>query len=278
MDNSQLGKRVLLINDMCGYGKVALAAMIPIVTHAKHITTNLPTCVVSNNLELGKFSILDTTEHIRKTFGVFDELGFEFDAISTGFIVSQEQAKLIASYCNQKKQKGTLIFVDPIMGDEGKLYNGVGEITISNMKEMVRIADVIVPNYTEAVYLTGGTYKQSISPAEAQQLIDQLRAIGTKSVIVTSANINGQDSVIGFDHWHQRYFTLPYEVVPVRIPGTGDIFSAVLVSDVMNGKNLEVATQRAMNIVRTLVIRYQNIPEKCYGIPIEECLDEVLKD
>ena len=275
MNNPQLGKRVLLINDMCGYGKVALAAMIPIVTHAGHITTNLPTCVVSNNLELGKFSILDTTEHIRNTFDVYDQLHFEFDAISTGFIVSEEQAKLIASYCNKKKQTGTLIFVDPIMGDEGKLYNGVGELTINNMKELVRIADVIVPNYTEAVYLTGGQYQQSITPHEAQQLIDALRNLGTKSVIVTSTNVSGQDSVIGFDHKSQHYFTLPYEVVPVRIPGTGDIFSAVLVSDVMNGSSLEAATQRAMNVVRTLVVRYQNIPEKCYGIPIEECLEVI---
>ncbi len=258
---------------MCGYGKVALAAMIPIVTHAGHVVTNMPTCVVSNNLELGKFAILDTTEHMRQTIAVYDQLGFDFDAISTGFIVSEEQAKLISEYCRRKRENGTLIFVDPIMGDEGKLYNGVGEVTINNMKELVRIADVIVPNYTEAVYLAGLDYKTSIDNTEAHELIDTLRALGSKSVIVTSSVVDGRDVVIGYDNSTQHYFSLPYEVVPVRIPGTGDIFSAVLLSDVLNGKSLEEATQRAMTVVHDLVYRYQDIPEKCYGIPIEACLD-----
>lgn len=266
-------KRVLLINDMCGYGKVALAAMIPIVTHAGHVTYNMPTCVVSNNLELGKFAILDTTDHIRKTIKVYEELAFEFDAISTGFIVSEEQAKVISEYCQKKSAKGTRIFVDPIMGDEGRLYNGVGEVNVNSMKELVRIADVIVPNYTEATYLTNIPYKESTCLEEAFSVVDALRKMGTKSVIITSAVIDGKTEVIGYDNVADDYFRLPYDVVPVRIPGTGDIFSAVLLSDVLNGKSLKEATQRAMDIVRELVIRYQNTPEKCYGIPVESCLD-----
>lgn len=268
-------KRVLLINDMCGYGKVALAAMIPIVTHAGHVTYNMPTCVVSNNLELGKFSILDTTEHIRRTIKVYDELDFRFDAISTGFIVNEEQAKIISSYCQRKATEGAMIFVDPIMGDEGQLYNGVGEPTVKCMKELVRIADVIVPNYTEATYLTSSIYKENITREEAHTVIDKLRELGSKSVIVTSMIINGQTEVAGYDHIKDCYFSLPYNVVPVRLPGTGDMFSAVLVSEVLKDKTLEEATQRAMDVVRELVIKYKDTPEKCYGIPIEECLDMI---
>ncbi|MCQ2203011.1 MAG: PfkB family carbohydrate kinase [Bacteroidales bacterium] len=271
----QGAKRVLLVNDMCGYGKVALAAMIPIVTHAGHVTYNMPTCVVSNNLELGKFSLLDTTDHIRRTIAVYDELGFRFDAISTGFIVNQTQAKMISEYCQRKAEEGAMIFVDPIMGDEGRLYNGVEEPTIVCMRELVRIADVIVPNYTEAAYLTGMPYKENITTSEAHELIDALRKIGSKSVIVTSAMVNGNTEVIGYDVKENEYFTLPYSVVPVRLPGTGDMFSAVLVSEVLNGKSLRNATQRAMDVVRNLVIKYKDTPEKCYGIPIEECLDMI---
>ena len=273
--NRQLSeKRALLINDMCGYGKVALAAMIPIVTHAGHITYNMPTCVVSNNLELGKFAILDTTEHIRNTIKVYEQLKFHFDAISTGFVVSQEQAKLIALYCQQQASAGARIFVDPIMGDEGHLYNGVSEPAVDNMRELVRIADVIMPNYTEAAYLTHMPYKQDITPYEAREIIDALRQMGTKSVIITSAVVDGQNAVIGYDHALDAYFTLPFEVVPVRIPGTGDIFSAVLLSDSLNGQTLQTATQHAMDVVRNLVIRFRDTPEKCYGIPVEACLNE----
>lgn len=278
MDNSltqrnTTGRQVLLINDLPGYGKVALSAMVPILSHMGYHIYNMPTAIVSNTLDYGKFTILDTTEHIRKSIGVWEELGFEFDAISTGFIVSEEQARLVSDYCQRKAKSGTRIFVDPIMGDEGHLYNGVGEPTINNMKELVRIADVIVPNYTEAAYLTGMPYRESITRAEADEMVARLRAIGTKSVVITSAVVDGQTTVVGYDHEAQSDFTLDYEVVPVRFPGTGDMFSAVLLGDVMNGRSLKDSTRHAMDVIKELVTRYRDNADKFKGIPIESCLD-----
>ena len=86
----QMGKQILLVNDLPGYGKVALAAMMPVLAHMGHITYNLPTALVSNTLDYGKFEIQDTTHFMRNTLKVWQELGFTFDAISTGFIVSHE--------------------------------------------------------------------------------------------------------------------------------------------------------------------------------------------
>ena len=143
-----MSKQILLINDMAGYGKVALSAMIPVLSHMRHNIYNLPTALVSNTLDYGKFEILETTDYMEHTIQVWEKLGFSFDAVSTGFIVSEEQAKLIAEFCRQQREKGTAIFVDPIMGDEGKLYNGITEKTISHMRELVRVSDYMVPNYT----------------------------------------------------------------------------------------------------------------------------------
>ena len=267
------GRQVLLINDLPGYGKVALSAMVPILSHMGYHIYNMPTAIVSNTLDYGKFTILDTTEHIKKSIAVWEELGFDFDAISTGFIVSEEQARLVSDYCQQKAKKGTKIFVDPIMGDEGHLYNGVGEPTINNMKELVRIADVIVPNYTEASYLTGMPYKESITRSEADEVVMRLRGIGAKSVIVTSAVVEGQTTVVGYDNENGENFRIDYEVVPVRFPGTGDMFSAVLLGDVMNGISLRESTRHAMDVIKSLVIKYKDNVDKFKGIPIESCLD-----
>ena len=55
--------RILLVNDMAGYGKVALSVMIPVLSHLKFETFNLPTALVSNTLDYGQFDILDTTEY-----------------------------------------------------------------------------------------------------------------------------------------------------------------------------------------------------------------------
>ena len=109
--------RILLINDMPGYGKVALSAMIPVLSHMGFDLYNLPTALVSNTLDYGRFDILDTTEYMGNTVRIWEELGFSFDCICTGFIVSEKQAELIAEYCaSQKRKNGAKVFVDPIMG------------------------------------------------------------------------------------------------------------------------------------------------------------------
>ncbi|MBQ4353069.1 MAG: phosphomethylpyrimidine kinase, partial [Prevotella sp.] len=124
---------------MAGYGKVATAAMLPILSYMGYPVFNLPTALVSNTLDYGKFNILETTDYIRGVFPVWKELGFRYDAIATGFMASEQQARMIAAYCKEQAADGTIIFVDPIMGDEGKLYNGVTPSTINSMREMIGV-------------------------------------------------------------------------------------------------------------------------------------------
>lgn len=263
-------KQILLINDMAGYGKVATAAMLPVLSYMGHITYNLPTALVSNTLDYERFKILDTTDYIRDVFPVWKELGFRFDAISTGFIASEEQARLISSWCNEQAQKGTPIFVDPIMADSGKLYNGVTPSTIQSMREMVSIADLIFPNYTEACYLTDTPYKQeSLTMEEARRLVDKLRHIGAKSVVITSTKIDNEHCVTGYNIATKSYFSLPYDEIPVQFPGTGDIFSAVLIGHFLNGLPLPNSTRIAMDVVYELIDFNKDNVDKKRGIPLE---------
>ena len=200
-------KQILLINDIAGYGKVATAAMLPILSYFGHPTYNLPTALASNTLDYGKFNIMDTTSYIRGVFPVWKELGFTFDAIATGFIVSEEQAAIVSRYCLEQAATGTTIFVDPIMGDEGKLYNGVTPAAIKSMREMLSVAHLCYPNYTEACYLTDSTYnQQGVSREEAYHLLDLLRQIGAKSVLITSIPVDGKPSVVGYNHITNEYF------------------------------------------------------------------------
>ena len=137
--------QILLINDMAGYGKVALSVMIPVLSHLKYETFNLPTALVSNTLDYGQFDILETTDYMNHTLQIWKNLMFSFDAICTGFIVSETQSSLVYEYCKEQQKTGTMIFVDPIMGDNGKRYNGVTDDAVTYMKQLRSIADVIVP-------------------------------------------------------------------------------------------------------------------------------------
>lgn len=274
MTKANAKKQLLLINDLAGYGKVALSVMLPILSHMGHHLYNLPTAIISNTLDYGKFNILETTEHMEKTLKIWDELNFSFDAIATGFIASAKQQALIENYCRRETAKGVLLFVDPIMADDGKLYNGVPEETITSMQKMIALADYIVPNYTEAAFLTGSSYQENgITTSEANEMLEKLRKIGAKSVIITSGIVDGQDVVFGYDHLIDANFILPFEKIPTRFVGTGDIFSAILIGRILDGHSLAQSTKSAMDIVKQLISLNLNNPDKYKGIPIESHLD-----
>ncbi|MGN1319373.1 MAG: pyridoxamine kinase [Lachnospirales bacterium] len=269
--------QVLLINDMAGYGKVALSAMIPVLSHMGINVYNLPTALVSNTLDYGKFEILDTTDYMKNSLKVWEELGFMFDAISTGFIVNEKQAELVLNYCMEQAKKGVTIFCDPIMGDDGKLYNGMDNGTVNNMRKLVSCADYVVPNYTEAMFLAGLDYKENPSDDDIKFLIDKIREIGAKSVIITSVNINGKNMVSCYDNNTNEYFNIDFQYIPVRFPGTGDIFSSVMIGSILNGKSLYLGVEKSIKAVREMIEKNLDNKDKYKGILIESCLEVIDK-
>lgn len=268
-----MARKVLLMNDLPGYGKVALSAMIPVLSRMGVHVFNLPTALVSNTLDYGKFQILDTTAYLEKALAVWEELGFSFEAVSTGFLYSQSQARLIADYCSKQSRKNVKIFCDPIMADNGKFYHGMDHSAVEIRKELVSCADYITPNYTEAVFLTGSEYRENPSEQEIRKLIEKLREIGAKSVLITSVCIDGVHQVSCYDAAENAYFAVPYPLIPAKFPGTGDLFSAVFLGSMVNGADMASSVSKAVFTVKRMIEKSFSYPEKRGGIPIEACLD-----
>ena len=266
-------KRILLVQDMTGYGKVALAAIMPVLSHMGHHVYTLPTAIVSNTLDYGQFEILELTDYMRGTLAVWKNLGFTFEAVSTGMIFSEAQAELVSGLCREASEKGSIVFVDPVMGDEGKLYNGVTEATVSHMRAMCAVADYVMPNYTEAAYLAGQPIREDLTRAEAEALVNALRNMGAKSVLITSVRVDGQFCVAGYDHKARERFLLPFEMVPVFFSGTGDVFSGILTGRVLDGVPLQQAARQAMDAIRVMILRHKDNEDHYVGLPIETCLD-----
>lgn len=270
-------KNILLINDMPGYGKVALSAMLPILSHMGYSVHNLPTALVSNTLDYGKFEILETTDYMNNTLTVWDQLGFSFECIATGFIVSEEQVRLITDYIEKQRKKGDgpCVVVDPIMGDNGKLYNGVDSKAVSYMGELIGKADVIIPNFTEAALLAGCyTGYETLRENEMKHLLEELSGKTNGSVVITSIveRDKGRHLVCGYDKKEDASFVFPYQYIPVRLPGTGDIFSAFLTGNILNGAPLSRAVKNAMDSVEIMIKAKVSNEDKGKWIPIEEYL------
>ena len=300
--------KILLVYDLAGYGKVALSVMIPIFSHLKFETFNLPTALVSNTFDYGKFDILDTTAYMRNTIGIWDQLGFSFDAICTGFIASKEQSQLVTDYCRRHKERnGAKIFVDPVMADNGFLYNGVTFETVLYLRELCSTADVVLPNITEACFLTGvkvngeervligasaasttsassaasttsatlTRHRLSFSADEIDSIVAGLKDLGTKNVVITSANLEGRSCTIvgkeGQEGWRPFY----YKEIPAQFAGTGDTFTSLVASSVMRGNPLEEAVPKAMKVMEYLISTNSQNEDKYKGIPIEQYLDSI---
>ena len=276
----QAAKRIVLINDLPGYGKVALAAMVPLLSRMGHYTYQLPTAVISNTLDFGKFRIQDMTDYMRDTIRVWDELSFDPDCICTGFVLSEEQVALFGDYIKSRNpDKKRLVMVDPIMADGGRLYNGIGQERVAAMQKLVSYSDVRVPNMTEATFLTGIRPGQETGTRdEIRELVDGLRAISGKSVVITSVLVEGNEHLVcGYDHERQEYFEVPYDYLPVRVAGSGDIFSTVMTGELLAGKTLKDSVEKAVRVLTRLIVENEGHLEGYKGILVErywEVLEE----
>ena len=268
-------KNILIIGDMPGYGKMGLAGMLPILSNMGHSVYNLPTALVSNNFDYGRFSVLDATGYMRETIQVWRTLDFQFDCITTGFLASAAQVDLLRDLIDGQRKKDLLVVTDPIMGDGGKLYNGSTPQTVDNMRRLVGVADVIVPNLTEAEFLTGlHEGEETLTGAEARRVLDGLRDLGSPSAVLTSGRERetGRHVVWGFDGRAGEYFTVPYRFIKAHFPGTGDIFTSLLTSQLMGGRSLPQAVRRAVDLLERLIFLEQDVAQRNNGIRVEKYL------
>lgn len=265
-------KKILLINDLASYGKVALSAMIPVLSCFEYEIFNLPTALVSNSFDYGDFETLETTNYIKKTLAIFKKKNFSFDVICIGFIATKIQAELIYQYCKEQQIQGTTIFLDPIMADHGKLYSGLTNETIADYKKICTLAHLIVPNISEACFLTDFKIKNTYTKVEIEHITKKLHV---NNIVITSVNVEGKScTVVKSNNNSIKYIS--YKPLPVNLPGTGDIFMAIVVANYLqHGSKLEQCVELAMKRLEHMIFKSMNNLDLNKGIIIEKFLKEL---
>jgi len=267
---------ILLIGDIVGYGNLGMSVMTPILSHLGYEIYRLPSSMVSNNFSYGKFAVLDTTDYMRQSIEIWEEQGFTVDAVCTGYLVSKEQARIVSDYCRKLKSRGTFIFVDPIMADDGKLYNGATAETVAYMRSVCNVADVMVPNVTEAKFLADKYLdKEDLTSEEADDLLMTLQRLSGNSVIISSMLMEGQTCTMLYDKGANRKIVLPYQQVEAQFSGTGDVFSAMTIGNYLKGNTLDVSVLKAMDFVSHVIEANKCSLLADNGIPIERHLYEL---
>lgn len=283
-------KRVVTIQDISCVGKCSLTVALPIISALGVETAIIPTAVLSTHTMFQGFTFHDLTNEITPICAHWKKEGFTFDAIYTGYLGSFEQInlmkKLFADFASEK----TLRIVDPCMADNGALYTGFTQEFAFEMARLAGIADVVLPNMTEASFMLGVPYKKAGEYDETyiRNMLLDLSKLGAKQVVLKGveftsdqSTIKGTKGKIGIAAYNSETKTFSYyfhNKQPKSFHGTGDIFASVCVGALMRDATLQQAYSLAADFVEAAIketVSHENY--NTYGVDFEAVFPYLIK-
>lgn len=270
-------KRIATIQDISCFGKCSITVSLPVISAMGVECAIVPTTVLSTHTAgFTGYTVCDISDQLLPIAEHWRKEGITFDTLYTGYLANEEQIKSTIKFIELTKNNQTMIFVDPAMADNGKLYPGFSSNFPSKMLELVRVADVVCPNITEACLLLGKEFKNEGEYDESyiKGLIDGFVALGIKKVVITGVKYgDGRHGALAYDVSVGEYRYLYGENMNCYFHGTGDVFSSVLCGALTKGEDVYLATQKAVDF--TIACIKHTFPDRenhSYGVKFEECL------
>lgn len=268
------------IHDLSGYGRSSLSVIIPILSTMGIQVCSLPTAVLSTHTGgFEGYNFVDLTHTIQASLDHWKSLDLDFDCIYSGFLGSPAQCDLVKSCVKDFKTDKSWVVVDPVMADNGKLYSTMDQTMVHKMRDLVSYADLISPNYTEACLLLGKDYQAEVTDDQLKEDLVRLANLGPEVVIVTSVPEKPKDkytSVVAYNAPDQRFWKVKCDYIPAYFPGTGDIFTSVVIGSLMSRDSLPMALDRAVQFI-TAAIRatYGFDYDRRQGVVLEKVLSQL---
>ncbi len=252
-NNDSIVKKVAAIHDLSGVGRCSLGVISPILSVLGHQVCSVPTAVLSTHTGgFGDVIIHDLTEYLKNCFEKYKQIGIDFDCIYTGYLASHEQIGI----CSEILKDNTKSFkvVGPVMGDHGKLYRLFSKQMQNDMINLVKNANLITPNITEACFLLGEEPLDFFDRQKMKSMLARLSEKGPEYVIITSVRLNGNKMVnVAFDKKSGSFWCIPCDYVPVSYPGTGDVFAAIVTGSILNNKSLPISVSVATDFLEKAI-------------------------
>ena len=265
-------KHILSIQDLSCVGRCSLTVALPVLSAMGHQCSVLPTAVLSTHTAFPTPEVADLTDRLAGFSRHWRENGVAFDMVSVGYLSDPRQAEIVAGILDEI---GSFVVLDPVMGDNGKLYRRITEDHIAAMKHLAGRADVLVPNLTEAAALADQPYREQVDEEYLDALAEGLLALGAKAVVITGVHLT--DGAIGYYGRDKGGNTFSYqgERIPRQFHGTGDLFAAVLAGSILKGGSLADAAREAAEFVRLCVENTEKVTP--FGVEFEKQLHKLWK-
>ncbi len=264
--------KLALIHAISGFGHSTMSVIHPIVSAMGIQGCPLPTALFSNHTGFPSWYKLDFTEHMQPYADAWNALHLTFDGIYSGYLGSGAQVDAVLHLVETHPE--AVFFLDPVMGDHGRLYSAITDEHVAAMKKLTSYAQYLLPNITEACILTNTPYRENFTYEEICHILCKLHALGPKHIVITgilqeNLLINYISEISDFcsDEGHHNIepHIVSMPVAGASRPGTGDIFGAVVVSDILNGQPLEHGVRKAAQFVSECIQL-----SDAYNLPIKE--------
>lgn len=274
--------KVAVVHDVCGFGRCSMTVALPVIAAMGGQCCPVPTAYLSAHTGFpatDRAVFHDLTEQIPGVTAHWEELGVELDAIYSGFLGSAQQVDHLLSFLAHFRREGTVVLVDPVMGDNGKPYRTCTPDLRARLAELAAQADVITPNLTEAALLLGETYRESPDDATLRTWLERLSLGGRRSVVITGISTTPEElGAACIERTSGRIFFAMARREEGSYPGTGDLFASVLLGAILRGEDLQSAATAAVDFVSRSVSRTLALGTPVLeGVQFEGLLGELTK-
>ncbi len=256
-----------IINDLAGLGRCSLIAGISTLASMGVQPCPIPTAILSTQTDGFKdYTFLDFTDNIEDYIAHWKSLDISFDSIYTGYLGSVEQVEIVKNFIDYYKDDA-LVLIDPILGDDGKLYPDFSEKNVEGMKNLIKSADIITPNYTEFCLLTDLDYRDKV---DLSVIEERLKSLDISKIVITSIPDKKAKTLIYEKNRKIDFITNP--LLDRSFPGTGDMFSSILIGGLTNGLSLKKSTKQAVSFVYKSLKNANSKEAREFGVPYEKIL------
>lgn len=270
-------KRILTIQDISCLGQCSLTVALPIISACSHETCILPSAVLSTHTGgFSGYTVNDLSEDFPAIKNHWLKEGISFDAIYTGYLGSTKQIEYVSDIFGSLKRDDAKIIVDPAMADNGKLYWGFDDEYVKGMRFLCSKADIILPNITEACFLTDTEYKETYDNAYVDELISKLKEICNGTIIITGVSYNSDEiNVVIADSDTKKVYV--HKKISKSFHGTGDIFSSAFVGAYMQDKSMFDAVKIASNYTVECIENTIDDESHWYGTKFETAIPSLVR-
>lgn len=264
--------RILTIQDISCVGQCSMTVALPILSACGLETAILPSAVLSTHTGgFTGFTVRDLAPDMPSIENHWVKEGIKFDAVYTGYLGSKEQVDYVKSIVKTCTTEGAKFIVDPAMADHGKLYYGFDEAYVNAMKRLCDGADAVVPNITEACFLTDTPYREEYDELYVTDLARKLISLGAKRVVLTGVSFEkGYTGIVILDEHGNSYYR--HKKIEKNYHGTGDIYSSALVGAWMRGKRLHEAVKIAADYTVKCIEKTIDDESHWYGTKFETAI------